>query len=63
MLKKNIVYLGGIAIESHTFSQKNVPPPMKMTKLHQKVQNGPKWVILAILGVPKMALRVPESKF
>ena len=23
----------------------------------------PKWVFLAILGVPKMALGVPESKF
>ena len=29
----------------------------------QNVENGSFWVFLAILGVPKMALRVPESKF
>ena len=30
----------GIAIENHTLSQKNIPPPVKMTKIQQKVQNG-----------------------
>ena len=40
MLKKNIVQIGGIAIEIHTLSKKNIPPPVKMTKVHQNVQNG-----------------------
>ena len=31
--------------------------------LQYELQAEPKWVFLAILGVPKMALRVPESKF
>ena len=31
--------------------------------LQYELQAEPKWVFLAILGVPKMALQVPESKF
>ena len=45
-----MVQVGGIAIENHTLFQKIPPPPVKMTKIHQKVQNGqkslfwgPKW--------------------
>ena len=37
MLEKEY-HLGEIAIENHTLSKKNIPPPVKMTKIHQKVQ-------------------------
>ena len=39
MLEKEY-HLGEIAIENHTLSQKNIPRPVKMAKIHQKVQNG-----------------------
>ena len=40
ILKKNIIKIGGIEIENHTLSPKNIPPPVKMPTIHQKVQNG-----------------------
>ena len=55
MLKKNIVLIGGIAIENHTLSQKKYPPSRKND------QNSPKstkWLKITFRGskmVPKVS--------